>query len=229
MYFSKLPKTLYTLDNKKSVQIVTNISTRIKISDEIKNNLSFFYEYIIKDGETPEMLADRYYDNPQLHWLILHVNEIFDSTFEWPMSVPNLVFYSNKKYKSRFQTHHYEKDDGTIVNGNLYIESSTEFFPFHTGNIIINTSSNGKAVVTSKINASNIVVQVSEGGFITGETIKLFDNANITANITSTETIGCEPITAFLYEDRLNENRRKIKILKPQYLESVLKEFDTKL
>lgn len=228
-YFSKLKKTLYSLDNRNSIQVVTDISKRAKISDEIKNNLSFFHDYIVKDGETPELLADKFYDDPQLHWLILHVNEIFDSKFEWTMMVPELVHYANKKYKNRFQTHHYETDDGLIVNGNLYIQSSFGFSNFNPDDIIINRSSDGKGVIVAKISSSNVVVNVSDGGFITGEQISVFSNSNITANITATTTIGCEPITAFLYEDRLNEERRTIKILKPQYLEVVLREYDTKI
>ena len=88
-YFSNFPITLYSLDDRKTVQVITNIATRGTISEEITNNLSLFYPYSIKDGETPEILADKIYNDSELHWIILHCNEIHDAMFDWPLSVPN--------------------------------------------------------------------------------------------------------------------------------------------
>lgn len=228
-YFSKFPITKYTLDDISTVQVVTNITARAIISDEIIENLSLFYPYIIKDGETPEILADKFYNDPQLHWVILHCNNIFDARFEWPLTTPDLVSYVESKYTSKDAIHHYESDDQTIVMGNVFVESASSFSNVYASNIIINNSSDGIGVVVKKINSSNIIVNVSSGGFRTGDNIKLFSNANITANITATHTINCTAVTAMVYEDRLNEDKRDIKILKTQYLEPVIREFESKM
>ena len=204
------PVTKYNLDDISSVQVVTNISTRCALS-------------------TPEILADKFYNDPQLHWIILHANEIHDARFDWPLTVPNLVSYVEAKYPSREAIHHYEDDNEVVVTGNVYINSTNAFSQMSADDVIINNTSDGIGVIVSKISNANVVVNVSFGGFRASDNIELFSNANVTANISSTTAINCTPITSFVYEDRLNEDRRNIRILKTQYIEAVVREFETKM
>ena len=90
MYFEKFPYDLYSLDDLKSVQLITDILRRVTISDDIKSNSSIFDEYDVKEGETPERLADRIYGSTNYHWLILHVNEIIDPRYDWPLTTYQL-------------------------------------------------------------------------------------------------------------------------------------------
>ena len=85
MYFQKFPQTLYSLDDRKSVQIVTNILQRVIIKETIKNNLSLFDEYDIIDGETPEIIAAKVYGNSNYHWIIMLANERFDYREDFPL------------------------------------------------------------------------------------------------------------------------------------------------
>ena len=64
MYFENFPLTYYSCyDDLSNVKIVTNITNRVKISEEAKNKLALFDEYDIRDGETPEIVADKFYNN----------------------------------------------------------------------------------------------------------------------------------------------------------------------
>ena len=148
MYFKSFPFTFYTLDNTTTVQVVTNITNRTNISDEVKQNLSLFDEYDIKDGETPELLADKFYNNPELHWLILHYNDIIDPRFDWPLDTNNLSRYTAGKYANVTGIHHYEDANGNYSNGNVYLISSNAFSNFNVsgtaGNLVtINSSTPG--------------------------------------------------------------------------------------
>ena len=98
MFFEKFPYLYYTLDDKNTYQIVPDILRRIKLSEELKNNNAFFDQYDIRDGETPEMLADKFYGNPMLHWVILLANDIIDPRFDWPLDYYNLVEFCKGKY-----------------------------------------------------------------------------------------------------------------------------------
>lgn len=120
MYFEMFPSMLYTLDNGVSAQVIQDILRRVQLSDELKSNGSFFDLYDVKDGETPEMVASRWYGNPQYHWIILLANEIIDPRFDWPMSQVNLIEYCKDKYTSSniYLTHHYVDADGYEVNMN---------------------------------------------------------------------------------------------------------------
>lgn len=164
MYFSYFPYTYYSLDDRRSVQLITNILLRNKFNDTLKNNYSLYDEYDILDGETPEIVADKFYNNPQLHWIILHMNDIIDPRFEWLLSASDLVSFCQAKYTNINDIHHY-----VDVNGNYVFVSD----PQNPGSAI--------------------------------------------------------PVTNYQYEEELNEGRRRIKVLKPQYIEVVLKDFESKL
>lgn len=120
MYFEKFPYDLYSLDDLKSVQLITDILRRVTISDDIKSNSSIFDEYDVKEGETPERLADRIYGSTNYHWLILHVNEIIDPRYDWPLTTYQLEQYVGAKYGSANvqATHHWEDGNGNWVNDN---------------------------------------------------------------------------------------------------------------
>lgn len=230
MYFKTFPYTYYTLyDDLSNVKLVTNITTRIKINDDVKNNLSVYDEYDIRDEDTPEILADKFYNNPELHWVILLYNDIIDPRFGWPLSSNNLKKYAQGKYSNINGIHHYEDLDEKIVNGNVFINSSSEFANLENSNVIINLNGLGIGAITSKISNSNVLVTVTAGGFASGDLIALVSNTQVNANITATTTISGIPVTNFLYEDRENEKKRRIKILKAPYVDQVIRDFKRKL
>lgn len=230
MYFKTFPYTYYTLyDDLSNVKLVTNITTRIKINDDVKNNLSVYDEYDIRDEDTPEILADKFYNNPELHWVILLYNDIIDPRFGWPLSSNNLKKYAQGKYSNINGIHHYEDLDEKIVNGNVFINSSSGFANLENSNVIINLNGLGTGAITSKISNSNVLVTVTAGGFASGDLIALVSNTQVNANITATTTISGIPVTNFLYEDRENERKRRIKILKAPYVDQVIRDFKRKL
>ena len=66
----------------------------------------------VQDGETPEMIADKYYNDSYRYWLVTMVNNIFDPQWDWPLSGKNFEEYIVKKYTdvNPYNTsHHYEK------------------------------------------------------------------------------------------------------------------------
>lgn len=228
MYFQKFPQTLYSLDDRQSVQIVTNILTRVVIKDGIKNNLSLFDEYDIKDGETPEIVAHKFYNNATYHWLVLHMNDILDPRFDWPLSTRMLNQYILSKYSSPEGIHHYETVDRKVINGKVILRSVNQFTNFYPGNVIINNSGVGNGVIIEKNSNSNVTVSVSVGGFSSSSNVKILNTTSF-ANISTLSVITGIPITNDMYENEINESKRRIKILKPQYVEAVVKEFNTKL
>lgn len=229
MYFESFPYTYYSLDNTTTVQVVTNITSRAVISDEVKNNLSLYDEYDIKDGETPELVADKFYNNPMYHWVVLQYNEISDPRFGWPLDTNNLSRYVASKYNSVNAVHHYEDVNSNYVNANVILLSSSSFGNLNIGDAIINNTNDGTGFIFAKTNNSNVSVTVTTGGFITGDNVKLSTNSSINANITSTVTLSGIAVTNYNYEDEINETKRRIRILKSSYVDAVVKDFKKKL
>jgi hypothetical protein len=229
MYFKSFPYTYYSLDNTKTVQVVTNISTRVTLSDEVKSNLSLYDEYDIKDGETPELVADKFYKNPELHWLVLHYNDIIDPRFDWPLSTNNLKKYTEGKYNNIDAVHHYEDINGDNFNANLVITSSDQFFKFTIGDVLVNNTNTGVGQLISKTNNSNVRITVTSGGFISNDIVRLSSNAQANAQITSVTISSGIPVTNLVYEDTNNETKRRIKILKSNYVDAIVNDFKKKL
>ncbi len=98
-YFSKFPKIRYSFDNGATSKIAVDIVTRVKVRDYVKQNTEMFVEYLIKDGDTPEILADRIYGDSELHWIIMIFNEITNPYYDWALSQRKLEAFAFNKYR----------------------------------------------------------------------------------------------------------------------------------
>ena len=107
-YFEMFPKIFYDNKGDGNYSVMTNLFSRVKLLDNTKENISDFDYYNVKDGETPEMIAHRYYGDVNLHWTILAINDIVDYYEDWPMSVQRFEEFVKEKYDNPQGIHHYE-------------------------------------------------------------------------------------------------------------------------
>ena len=107
MYFDSFPVIRYG-STDGTIKNVTNLLRRVAIRSKLKTNVSFFDTYDVKNGETPEIIADKLYDDPKLHWIIMLVNNVTDRYHDWPMSEQQFNSYLNEKYSNPDGIHHYE-------------------------------------------------------------------------------------------------------------------------
>ena len=77
LYFDTLPKII-TPDQNGQPILLTNIMVRAKLLEELENNPMLFYQYSIQDGDTPEIIADKYYNDSYRYWIILYSNKVGD-------------------------------------------------------------------------------------------------------------------------------------------------------
>ena len=108
MYFNMIPKIYYDSKANDKYDLLTNLMTRVKLRTDIKNDIFDYDYYNVIDGETPEIIAHKYYDNPELHWTILVANDIIDYYEDWPMTVQRFEEFVKDKYANPQDIHHYE-------------------------------------------------------------------------------------------------------------------------
>ena len=108
MYFNKIPYILYDSKGQGDYKEVTNLLRRVSLRTKVRSNVLFFDTYDVKEGETPEIIAHKLYGDPQLHWVILMINDITDRYHQWPMSTPQFLAFINDKYDNVDDVHHYE-------------------------------------------------------------------------------------------------------------------------
>lgn len=128
-YFSKFNTIGYDIDGSGQKTIAVNILQRIKLRDILLKNYLIFYTYAVKDGETPEIIADKLYGSSSYHWIIILANNIVDPVYDWPMSQDDLVSTIRKKYDTptqdglvyAYQTvDHYEDSLGNTIDETTY-------------------------------------------------------------------------------------------------------------
>ena len=107
MYFDSFPIIQYG-STDGTIKNVTNLLRRVAIRTKVKTNAALFDTYDIKSGETPEIIADKFYDDPELHWVIMLVNNVTDRYHDWPMNEQQFSTFVNEKYSNPDGIHHYE-------------------------------------------------------------------------------------------------------------------------
>ena len=107
MYFDSFPIIQYG-STDGTIKNVTNLLRRVAIRTKVKTNAALFDTYDIKSGETPEIIADKFYDDPELHWVIMLVNNVTDRYHDWPMNEQQFSTFINEKYSDPDGIHHHE-------------------------------------------------------------------------------------------------------------------------
>ena len=90
-YFKQLPNFDYVsrLPGAKIGDFITvkNLFKRGDLRPDIFQDLTTFEKYQIKGDDRPDNVANDYYQDPDLDWLVLTCNNIINIQTEWPLSL----------------------------------------------------------------------------------------------------------------------------------------------
>jgi len=109
-YFDTLPKIIQTNNGKSTVY--TNLMTRLSVAANFFDNPINYYDYDVQDGDTPEIIAHKYYGDIYRYWVVMFANQYLDPQWDWPMDGKLFQQYMREKYKEvnpKNIVHHYEK------------------------------------------------------------------------------------------------------------------------
>jgi hypothetical protein len=209
-FFNYFPKVPYFHDrDQTSVDIVTNLTFKFKFNETFKENSTVYYDYIIPEGETPEILADKIYNSSERHWIILLVNNIVNPSLDWPMSTYSLNKYVNNKYSAN----NYADTANTSVTGLSWAESNIkEYFKIEKNTIISNGDYTEKKIILTQQDYANTSP-------VTSNNYTLGDNTQVEFKTTRGNKSYYE------YEIENNEEKRKIKLLRNEFVVLMEKEF----
>jgi hypothetical protein len=108
MYFSLFPTIFYDAVGNSDPKIVTHLLKRVALHSKASESVALFDTYDVRNGETPEMIAHKYYDDAEYHWVILLVNNITDRYHQWPMNTRQFLAHLDERYDNVDAVHHYE-------------------------------------------------------------------------------------------------------------------------
>ena len=108
MYFEQFPVIYYDAVGNDNPKVVTHLLKRVALHSKASETIALFDTYDVRNGETPEMIAHKYYDDAEYHWVILLVNNITDRYHQWPMNTRQFLAHLAERYDNVNATHHYE-------------------------------------------------------------------------------------------------------------------------
>lgn len=145
-YFRRIPEFVYPSQlNSRSSNLdntnVKNFFRRFKLRSDLENNFTAFEEYRIQGDERPDQVADYFYGDPTLDWIILSVNNVINQNSSWPLNQESLYSYCIEKYGSedaltqikQYETYEIidnDDDQRVLLDGGLIVDSSFTFTYF---------------------------------------------------------------------------------------------------
>lgn len=224
-YFRQVPNFEYVDRNYDNNNIgnyaeVKNLFKRVKIRDELFENVNFFSRYSIIGDDRPDNVANKVYGDSNLDWLVLLANNIVNVYEEWPLSNENFDAVMLEKYGSyeklnevaQYETVEVKNSVGKVITPAGIVLSSNLINDYRE--TIINPVT---GEYESNPNYNNLVdyfIEFYDEG--TGND-RLISNA--------TETILNE-ITFLDLEQRKDNEKRFIYVFKQRYLGVVFDDID---
>ena len=142
-FFKQFPKVQYDFERNGVVQNVVNIYRSVRPLQNFIDNSTAYTFYEIKNGERPDIVSQRLYDNPNYYWTFFIVNDfLHDGMRAWPMAQEDLFEYLEVEY------------EGYVINTNPVVIRNTD------------------GIITSfKDSLAGSVPNASNGAFNMGETV----------------------------------------------------------
>ena len=209
-YFRQVPNFEYVSRIAESKNIsdyiqVKNFFKKGSLRPDIFQELAFFEKYQIQGNDRPDNVAEDFYGESTLDWVILLSNNIVNIQSEWPLLQDDLDRYLVEKYG----------DYDVLYNGIHHYETSEV------------KNSQGVTIVPAGLEVPEKLRDDRQGSPTYNQLIPYYvsyydyfiDSQVETGNIAT-------PITNYDYEIKLEDAKRNIYLLKPTYLNIVVNDMD---
>ena len=179
-YFKNIPKVSYDINGTEPNNFlsVTNIMKRVKFKPKIIEDIVDYYPYFVKEGERPDIISFNEYGTIAYAYLIMLVNNIYDPSFDWPLSSQQFEKYIESKY-------------GSVSSA----MGTTKYF---------------FQIIRAEVARTGISERVPEVKFIVDETT--YNALDAGDRTTQTE---------YEYEEELNDNKREIRLINPEFIQDI--------
>ena len=98
-FFKNHPKVSYDLNKDNTPINVQNPLVRFIYKEALKDKATWYYTHDIAPGQSLQFIAEKYYGDSSLDWVILISNNILNVRDEWPMNQYDFKRYKNIKYR----------------------------------------------------------------------------------------------------------------------------------
>ena len=227
-FFKNFPEMQYKLDSGKLITI-KDFFRKATIEGAAREAIINYTYHELEEGDRPDVLASKLYGNGDLHWIFFMVNDL-NNYYDWWKDQSTFQQYIEKKYRGKF----------LVCDSSTDIVSATS--KFLIGETITTSDSKG-VIIDVDPTFCRIGVDV-EYGFLNPQ---VTTGSSSSKSVTPTSIIEMRDGVSYydkdgvrsthfvsgstaksLWEDEyeINEEKRRIKIIKPSMIGPVVRQFE---
>ena len=228
-YFKYFPRIEYDLDANGQTRTIVDTFRFAKIVTAFQDDITFYRFYDIQEGERPDHVSMKLYQTPIYYWTFFVCNaEMKSLEDDWPVPSNDLEDKLKHKY----------------VHTILTINTFDFFNKFTVDETLKGLISGAEAKFVSKssdlgvLRVLNVTGNFTNGEIIQGQTSG--DTAKIGTQINELQsphhyekdgfyvprgTAGASEVTILQHERDKNDRNKKIKVIRPQLIDEVAKQF----
>lgn len=241
-YFKNFPLTSYNFkDNENSRTLIVDIFRNVRAEIEIDDAASYIL-YEIQENERPDQISQMFYDTPEYYWTFFILNDhLWEGLNAWPMEYNQLMEYISQKYIKTFITSYlnsgYSGENHFLFSKFQIGETVTGNITGHTATISEIDSAMNRLEITNA--TGNFSQDTSIIGSETGDILERseaydfsfeeqinaahhyenVDGIEISRVLFSKGETEIFKVTHREYEERLNDEKQQIKVLKRGFIE----------
>ena len=203
-YFQQLP-IIKMPDYNGNFVNVTNIMERTEIVPSLLNNALLFYSYDIKGGDTPDIIAQKYYNDSYRYWITLYGSQILDPIGDWPMD-PNLF--------NDFLVDKYKSATANSLNIAVANVTSPQVLTY-TQNTVYQYVESVTTTDSTSLESNTTIYFIDQNAY--ANVTKGTQTAILPSGASVTVVTNAYPQNIFDYEVQVNEAKRSINLVNVNY------------
>ena len=241
-FFKHIPNIYYDFKSDGKLYQAKDLFRKVSTWSYLQEGVTGYSYYRITEGERPDVVASRLYNDSTLYWLFFLVNENLQDLSDWPKSNFQFNKFMDRKYpgtcleassstdivsydhslpdKDQLATRKFILGEKVSQSSSVY-GFITDINPTHnriTLNSVIGTfTANSTATGADSGNSFTISTVVSEQN-----AAHHYLDSN---NFKTTVSTGNTEVTNLEHERTLNEDKFEIRYIAPRYVRRIIREF----
>lgn len=251
-YFDNFPSVEYLFGSNGAVlgqQVFQNLNVYVDVIDQYKDSIGTFSYYNVLEGERADILSQRFYGRPDLHWTFWLLNDHIRES-GWVLTRIELDAKMEEEYSNRVIA------TRTDIYGSV-IEGTNNTGPLLEDGATLTGSQSGTVAIVDYVEPNTGQVFLTSGAvFTAGEAATWIDSNGILQTLvvescvlgynavdhyedSNGEEVDIDPTSgpgALINEvtvkdmySRRNEELRQIKFIQPKYIEQIVDTFNAAL
>tara|TARA_R110000868_G_scaffold317061_1_gene577902 strand:- start:49 stop:777 length:729 start_codon:yes stop_codon:yes gene_type:complete len=239
MFFKNYPQTLYKFGTETSLTAIQDLSAYVDLIDQVKDNINFYQEYTILDGDRPDTLSSKLYGSIAYYWTFFLLNDSIRQQ-GWPLTAQEIRAKAAVDYPNTTVT---TRDIDTILNHFQVGDTVSGQTSAASGTVLKRDIDLGQLVVSGTNGFTNDEILRDNSDPEFPQTIQLvsaadehnsihhYEDADGYADVDPRSAPGAL-LTAVTYIDRYvsaNDTLKEIKVIKPSAIGEIFSAYQEAL